>query len=325
MILRKPEGIEFDELTHSYYLGDTLLTGITTLMANQGLSADYSDIPEDVLQDAAKRGTSVHNLFEAYDNGEPAIPMDVYSDFDENRKIQTKEEQKELLDAYKKLGLKVIQSEFLVSDGVSVASFIDKVLETDEENTVDLGDVKTSADFHREPTAWQLSFYAYLFELLNPGIRVRKLIGIHARNGKVKNIELQRKPVEDCIGYIEAEKNGTIYIPESTGFTADMVLSSEDLAVFTKMEEAARVYNDLLARMKEKMDAINQKLYDFMLSNDIDELPIEGGVVKLKRPFISERFDTAKFKKEHPDMVKQYIKASTTKGSISFKHTISNE
>ena len=58
--------IQFDEATHTYTRNNTVYTSVTTLLAKYNLSADYSNIPTDVLQKAAQRGSSIHKKLEDY-------------------------------------------------------------------------------------------------------------------------------------------------------------------------------------------------------------------------------------------------------------------
>lgn len=321
MELNRPKDIIFDELTHSYLdvRSNTLLTGITTMMAHQGLAPVYDGISEEMLMDAAKRGTYVHNMYEDYDNGLVTIPCDVVSDYDESRVLLTSEDAKKLLNAYKKLRLDILHSEFLVSDGKTVASFIDKVIATDSTNVVDLGDVKTSSTFHTESVSWQLSFYAYLLELSNPEVNVGKLYGIHARNGKVKLIEVPRKDPELCRQYIEAEARGEVFHNEEEMPSADLALSKAELSQYLEYESALAQYDVFLKTIKSMHDELKAKLYEYMLTNNIEEMSTDRGIIKLKRPYTTERLDSSKLKKEHPDLAEKYTKVSEVKGSITFK------
>ena len=121
--LNKVTRVEFYPFTHQYILdGEKALIGVTCLMRNQGLSPDYSFIDQDVLDHAADLGTQAHEAIEAYCNGEttPDIP---------------------LIKSFKKLGLDIIATEYLVTDYEVVASSIDLVAKVDD-NTVDLIDMK---------------------------------------------------------------------------------------------------------------------------------------------------------------------------------------
>ena len=54
--------INFDETTHTYSRNGNIYTSVTTLLANYKLSANYNNIPKDVLNKAAQRGKEVHKM-----------------------------------------------------------------------------------------------------------------------------------------------------------------------------------------------------------------------------------------------------------------------
>ena len=76
--------VTFDPISHSYLYGDTLLMGVTGLMKKHSLGADYSDIPEWRLREAAEQGTAIHEEIEQYDDGEAVFASEL---IDEYRKL----------------------------------------------------------------------------------------------------------------------------------------------------------------------------------------------------------------------------------------------
>lgn len=76
MRLKKNSKVFFSDIVHCYLndKGEELI-GVTSLMKKHGLGADYSGIPQDVLERAAERGSRVHKLLEDYDNGKEACPL----------------------------------------------------------------------------------------------------------------------------------------------------------------------------------------------------------------------------------------------------------
>jgi hypothetical protein len=59
----------FDEETHVYRYKGNIVTGVTSVLQNVGLS-DFSMVPEDVLIAAMEFGTEVHKACELFDNGD---------------------------------------------------------------------------------------------------------------------------------------------------------------------------------------------------------------------------------------------------------------
>ena len=134
--------VVFDAEHHTYELDGQRLSGVTPIV--HWLFPDtYKGIPQSVLDEAAKYGTMVHSKCELYDSlgiGDTEYTIG-YA--------------KLLADA----GMKVLCSEYLVSDEHRVASCIDKVFDDDS-----LGDIKTTSKVHELLVTIQLSIYAYLYE-----------------------------------------------------------------------------------------------------------------------------------------------------------------
>ena len=61
------EGLEFDEKTHTYKLNGLVIPSVTTLMKVLS-DAEYDGVRDGVLENAANRGTAVHNAIENYIN-----------------------------------------------------------------------------------------------------------------------------------------------------------------------------------------------------------------------------------------------------------------
>lgn len=295
MRLKKINTVTFDELTHSYICGDKLLIGVTTLMKKHGLSPDYGDVPADVLAKAAARGTAIHQLLEDYDNGKAVVE-------DENLK------------AYKALGLKIHCSEYLVTDNNLVASFIDKVYDD-----CSLADVKTTATVHNRSVAWQLSIYAYLFEKMNPSKKVPHIYCIHVRDGKAKEIELNRVPDEKVEALLLAEMEGRIYEDDEQLPDASLVLQDQDVLTLVATLDSIAQYKAALKAEEERAAALQEKLYQYMVDNNLDEMGCTSGKFIRKAEYTRTSIDSTKLKKEMPEIFEKFQKTSVVKGSVTFK------
>ena len=295
MRLRKNKEVAFNEWLHVYTASDGhTLIGVTELMKRHGLSPDYGGISKDVLEKAAARGTAIHQLLQDYDDGKAVIE-------DENLK------------AYKALGLKVHCSEYLVSDNEIVATFIDKVLDD-----CSLADVKTTSSVHRRPLEWQLSIGAYLFELQNPGKKVPHLYCIHVRDGKAKLIEVSRIPNEAVERLLECERCGVVYSDNPVPDDAALALEEQAVVLAEQLDQIARL--KLAIKETEQASAeLQQRLYDYMAENNLDEMACELGTFVRKAPYTKKALDSTRLKKEKPELYEQYLKESEVKGSITFK------
>lgn len=185
--------VVFNPDDHTYYLPekDKFLSGITGMLERQLFPDTYSGIPEAIVKQAAEYGSAVHQSIEDFD-------MDWFND--------GTVEVADYICLCADNALTHEISEYLVTDGEFYASMIDKVYRVDDD-TFDIGDIKTYGVMtpeKREKARWQLSIYAYLFELMNPGAAVRRIFVLHLRNKQRKNgsfdhiadfIELARIPV----------------------------------------------------------------------------------------------------------------------------------
>jgi hypothetical protein len=61
--------LQFDARDHRYLLGGRVLPSVTQVLKGAGM-IDYSMIPQDALQVAARRGTAVHRALQYLDDGE---------------------------------------------------------------------------------------------------------------------------------------------------------------------------------------------------------------------------------------------------------------
>lgn len=295
MELIQNTNVFFENIAHSYMdKGGNLLIGVTTLMKKHGLSVDYGNIRESVMDKAAENGKAIHNIIDCYCKGQ--------QDFE----IGYSALQQGALKAFKKLELKVAASEYLVSDNEIVASSIDLVLED-----YSLVDVKSTSILHLVPLAWQLSIYAYLFELQNPGLKVPALYGIHIKNNKAEKIEIKRIESEVIKELIKCEKKGEIFsnLPTTITENAEMVelYDLESLIISIQNEAALAIKN------REKLIS---KIYSEMEKNNVKK--IDNDLMTITRILPNKRIkiDSKKLLSEYPTIYNNMIKETNIKGTV---------
>lgn len=300
MKLKEVRKVSFDELTHSYWAGDNELIGVTGLMKKHGLSADYSGIPPEVLAAAAAKGTALHRLLEAYDNGEPYTPCRTTEDYAKLHKLH-------------------IASEYLVTDGKTVASSIDKVYETDTPDEVELNDVKTTATLHRRSLQWQLGIYKYLFERQNRGLRVVRctVTQFDKNSGALKAYE-EVEPVteREVKALLDADRKGTLYLDEVSTPSASLALSGDELASYQATASKIATLKEALTALEDVRKTLEAKVLEYMLEHSIDEMAASEGVFKMKKAYLRSTIDTARLKKEMPEIAEKYTKTSETAASL---------
>lgn len=290
--------VRFDEEQHRYWLGETELQGITSTLIHRAFPDKYKDVDPAVLANAAKKGHELHALIEYHDNF--GTSADEHND--------------ERVEIYEKMksshGLKTIANEYLVSDEEHYASCIDLVF-ADNDGNICLGDVKTTWNLDRESTALQLSIYKRLFERQNPELKVKCLFALWLpnRDYTLSEIVCLRQVSDDVIDSLIAadQEDKPFDIAQAYGNLPAMLNSVEDEII--RIEQQMKM-------CKERQDELKKGLYDVMEKFNVKSF--RGSKVLLTRvlPTTAETFDTARFKKEQPELYKQYVKQSNRAGSL---------
>lgn len=302
--LTQNDRVFFDSLSHSYLLdGEVLLPGVTELMRKYHLGADYSGIPEATLKKAAKEGTALHDEIEKYESGD-AILITPF------------------IQQYQKLGLRCIATEYLVSDNATVASKIDGVYYGKEKNGVILVDFKFTQKYHRAALEAQLSIYKYLFELQNPKLHVEALYCLWGEK-KTRTVK-EFIPVSDLgaewvADLLSCEKDGRVFIDPRETPQAALALTeaeiSDVVAKAAKVEELKAAVKEIEAALKGYYDRVR----DYMLEHNLEEMEADGGVFKLKKSYTQTRIDTELLKKKWGNAYRECSKTTTVGASVSFK------
>lgn len=281
--------VRFIENPHSYLLDDTKeLKGVTTLMKDHNLSADYSHIDEEVLDKATKRGSKVHKDIEMYCKGE-AVP--------ESRELK----------AFISLNLKTLANEYLVSDNEIVASQIDIVTQE-----LDIIDIKTTSTLHIKPLQWQLSIYAYLFEL-QTGLKANKLYGLHIKGARAKMVEIKRLPDEEVKRLLECERFDLPFVEEEKTLPLEVTQKLVELKDATSMVTSIKEQLKM-AEMAEK--ALKEYILSIMEKNKDKVLEMDGIKVTYIEPSIRESIDKDKLKENYPDIYERYLKVSPVSSTL---------
>jgi len=288
---------------HRYFTADGVeLQGVTGILKRRIFKDEYKGVSQEVLDNAAKRGSMIHSRLELYDTAGIGTDMPEVANY-----ARLKAE----------YGLEWITSEYLVSDDEHYASAIDKVYHIKEtpDDEVALGDVKTTYSFNREYVSWQLSIYAYFFEMLNPHKRVGRLFGIWLREDKkrgsiAKIIPVERKPVE-------LVKELILCDIEDRDFNCTMLPS-----FITDNMDRLIFLNEKIKALSEEKDAIVASILEEMQKRS--DKSIDSGPILFTRVEASTKrsFDSTKFKAEHADMYEKYMKESAVKEQL--KVTIRN-
>lgn len=294
MIELVKSNVVFNNEDHTYRLGNKMLHGITGMIKNQLFPDKYKDIPTFVLQRAAERGSRVHEQCQFVD--ETGMEPDSM-------------EAKNYLFERENAGYVSVANEYTVSDDEYFASNIDCVWMKGD--SIALADIKTTSSLDEEYLSWQLSIYAYLFEMQNPLLEVDKLYGVWLRGDISELVEINRKPNEDVIRLLECERNGEKFLHsiEKNESSVPQIIEKNAVDMLVEAKQMAAYYKEL--EMK-----ITNTLMEAMKANAIKSW--DAGIMKASytAPSKTSQFDSKKFQEEHPELYKQYLKEVNKKESI---------
>ena len=174
-----------------------------------------------------------------------------------------------------------------------------------------LADIKTTAKFDNDYVSWQLSIYAYLFELQNPDLKANKLYGIWLRNDTAELIEVEKKPKELIKELLRCEVEGELFVSPLEKITAP-----------SRIYEVEKFLIDLDTQAKE-IEAKRKELLEGILKEmekaNVDKWETEKIRLTRRKATTSERFDSKAFKEFNPDLYQQFMKVSPVKSSITLK------
>ena len=295
-------GVVFLEEPHEYWLGEKQLFGITGAIQRQVAGAEYDGCPEYLIKRAGEYGTSVHKSIERLIN-----------DFEHDGTVETEDFRVLTQD------LNIEASEYNVSDMEYYASNIDLVCRLSDAE-FSLYDVKTYSNAkltkaQMTKARYQLSCYAYMFELQNKGARVSELYVIHLVNKTKKDgsinhiaeiVPIERIPADICKALLDADRNGEEF--------------SNPYELPKEVEKKCKRIIKLIQTKKEaeeELTHIKKEILETMLFLDVDNWKGEGITFSRTAETTRSSFDLAAFKKKYPDLpYDDFIKKSNVAGSL---------
>lgn len=296
-------GVIFNEELHEYWLDGKQLSGITEALRKQLHPDMYSSIPKRILEQAAQYGTSVHKSIE---------------EFQKNWVNNGTQEVQDFIQICKDNSLIHESSEYTVSDGKNWASNIDQVFRVSDD-TFSLADIKTYSKMTAEKlelARYQLSCYAYFFEMQNKKAKVDRLYIIHLRNktmksGKVEHISdlipIERIPADICKELLDCELRGEQFknpfaVPEELAFQISRIKE-----LIEKKNEA-----------EEELAAIKANILTSMEFLDVKTWVLNNIRLTRKLPTTRTSLNLAMLKTDHPEIdYGLYERVSNVSGSLA--------
>lgn len=298
----KDSSVVFLPEPHEYWLGDKQLSGITGMLQRQLFPNEFDGIPQSRIEEAANYGTDVHASIEY---------------FDKNWTNDGTQEVADYIQICRDNNLVHECSEYTVSDGKNWASNIDKVYRVSED-TFSLADIKTYGKMNAEKlekARWQLSIYAYLFQLQNKKAKVDKLFVTHIRNKSKRDgtfdhiseiIPVDRIPSDICKELLDTDLQGEQFI---NPFTIPEEYKSQ--------EEEIRKLIKAKTEAEEKLANIKAKILTDMELLGVKTWATDSMRLTRKMPSTRVSLNVSLLKEEHPEIdYSLYEKTSSVAGSL---------
>lgn len=291
--------VVFDHEHHRYFLGDKELKGVTSTLIKTAYPDTYK-VPEgmseekwqEVLAEAARKGTALHTNIEAYENfgTEDTEEVSWY--------VKAKEEH----------GLIHLASEYLVSDEERYASMIDHVF-TNERDEIILVDIKRTSKLHEDNVRLQLSIYKRFFEKQNPELKVSKLAVMWFNGGKVVYREFA--PWDDT-------ELDNLFFADMIGARYNAPIELEDTLPREFVDVQRQLANIELKMREDKKfhEALRNRLLLLMEEHGIKKF--KGDIISLTyvAPTTRDNFNAKAFREEYPELYDLYKTTSQVKSSI---------
>ena len=308
--------ISFDKQTHTYTNDGRLLLSVTEVIKRYVFPDLYSNVPEEVLNKAAERGTATHAIIEKYIKG--TLTNEEY----EENKADVDAFVNEIDNRHLFLG----QSECIVSDGELLAGTIDIIglFNEGKGERLMIADIKTTSKLNIEYLQWQLSLYSYLMcnaDGKNYLENSPDLYGIHLRDGKCKIVKIEPLPLEAIESLLDAIRNNVQ--PE------DWKKPQSDLLNVKELTEQYRAAFAKRAELQEKVKELDEEIESCLAEIKQEFLRIgtykeafDDVEISLPTDTIRRTFDKAAFAKRHPELkaeLDECCKETKIEGKIKIK------
>ena len=289
----------FNQEAHTYTLNGVQLQGITRMIERQLFPKKYENVPQFILDRAAERGSFVHEVCELVDD------LGVSHASLEAKNYQKLKEENNLVYEV---------SEYLVSDNEYFASCIDKVYR-ESESEFSLGDIKTTYKLDNEYVRWQLSIYAYLFELQNPWAKVKRIFAIWLRGEIAELVEEERIPSDIIVNLLSAEISGLQFVNPYALPISDNTLPVE----YQRMEHSIIEINEQEKYWKEQKKQLMDGVMKKMVKSGVYSWKGNNISFTRKKDSIRKTFDKEAFERDYPGVYDKYLIDTPVSGSITLK------
>lgn len=281
----------FNEEEHTYKLGKAYLSGITGIISKYIFPDKYKGIPDSVLMNAAEKGRAIHKDIENYEEGLPYCLI----------------ETKAYISLMAENGISHLASEYIVSDNKRYASAIDKV-----DDQYNLYDIKTTYTLDEDYISWQLSIYAYLFELQN-GFPCNSLFAIWIKGSNAKLVPIKKIDSEIIKEFLDAAYNETIWFNP-----LEKSLSNVESALQRAVEFETFIHDleEQKKLLEESYSSVKAQILEEMTKNNVRKWETDNIILTKVEDTVQVSFDSKSFKNDNPELYKKYEKQINKRGYL---------
>lgn len=281
----------FNEEEHTYKLGKAYLSGITGIISKYIFPDKYKGIPDSVLMNAAEKGRAIHKDIENYEEGLPYCLI----------------ETKAYISLMAENGISHLASEYIVSDNKRYASAIDKV-----DDQYNLYDIKTTYTLDEDYISWQLSIYAYLFELQN-GFPCNSLFAIWIKGSNAKLVPIKKIDGEIIKEFLDAAYNETIWFNP-----LEKSLSNVESALQRAVEFETFIHDleEQKKLLEESYSSVKAQILEEMTKNNVKKWETDNIILTKVEDTVQVSFDSKSFKNDNPELYKKYEKQINKRGYL---------
>ena len=260
-------------------------------MQKHGLSPSYEGVDPETLRKKAEYGTLVHKEIEEYIN---------------EGKIGFTAEFNNFAIGYGTQFAPAKYSELMLHNDI-IAGTCDLILVG---GTV--ADIKTTSVLHRDALSWQLSIYAALYTLAFPDDPITKAQAFHfSPEGVLTVVDIPLKPHSEVLRLFECERRGEIY----QAFDA-LPVTVAQMQALAEAENLIKSIEEQKKAAEARADELRTALMKAMEEGGVTHFETEQLKVTYVAPTVQERIDTARLKKERPDIAGEFVKHTSVKASL---------
>lgn len=291
MIELKESNVLFNEDEHRYYIGAKEISGITGRIKEKCCpSMDFSFA-------SAQVGTDAHRDIEGV-NLSVKFGIDAFTTTKHGENYHAWLMQ----DA-----LTIVDSEYIVTDGNRYASPIDIVFEDKCGNVVlcDIKTYKTYTSLYKTMCRWQLSIYAYLFELVN-GYAPHSAFVLQVTEDGCTEHEVELYSTEMVVKFL--------YDDDFSPYT--MQTNSNTLQKTVSLSNFVETMQEQIKSLEKDLESLKSQLLNEMQENGFTKVEQDNMTFTYVAPSVTTSFDSNAFLLDHPEYEGAYIKETTRKAYL---------